>query len=241
MTINTLTSMAYLARAARLASLLLCCSTAAVGSGFEFLNDDDAVSLDGGDQNTESPLDNDVEQYELRVARSTGVGIGFGEIVPQEDVSLQGIHILDDHRALGFSIGEGRFKATGLSNAQESYSNKVRDIVADGSFYWWPSRTFPFVMSAGMSLTASDGTITMSSGSAGHYKVYAAAIGAGLGMQTIFENGIWLHWQLLSGRYGHCLAGSYSQMSDGEIESVRLERNKFKMVGVANIILGYAW
>ncbi len=183
---------------------------------------------------------NEPKQEDLRMARLNGIGIGLGEIVPQEVISVHAFHILGEKTGLGISLGGGNFRVMELQGEDNSFVNKVHTVILDSSYYYWPSQSFPFVLSSGLGLKSTTGKTTTFDGEVGTYKLYSVGLGVGLGIHTIFENGIWINWQILSMRYGHLLKSSYSSMDPEQKNIIRTNGNKLQVSGVANIVVGYA-
>lgn len=187
----------------------------------------------------EPPSDSD--QSILPAPKVNGIGFGVGEVVPQEKFSIHGFHQLDDLAQLGLSIGIADYKTTELESEENTFVHKARVIVLDSAYYYRPKPTFPFVVSGGISLTSTDGkTVATRESVNGSYKLYCSAIGAGLGMTHEFDKGVWIHWQILSLRYGHVLKTAFSGLDDQQKNLVLESANKLKISGMFNIVVGYA-
>ena len=187
----------------------------------------------------EQPSDSD--QNDLPAPKVNGIGFGGGEVVPQEKFSLHGFHRLDELSQLGISIGVADYKTTELESEENAFVHKARVVVLDWAYYYRPKPTFPFVVSGGLSLTTTDGKTAETRASRfGRYKLYGGAVGAGLGMIHGWDNGVWIHWQILSLRYGRALKSSFSGLDDAQKNLMQENANKLKISGVINIVFGYA-
>jgi hypothetical protein len=202
---------------------------------------DPAPPEDGEVESEFLELPSDPDENELPAQKVNGIGFGVGEVVPQEKFSIHGFHRLDERAQLGISIGIADYKTTELESEENVFVHKARVVVLDSAYYYRPKPTFPFVVSGGIGLTATAGhTVATRESVNGSYKLYGGAIGAGLGMIHGFDKGLWIHWQILSLRYGHILKTAFSGLDNQQKNLVMENANKLKISGIFNIVLGYA-
>jgi hypothetical protein len=210
---------------------------------FSAPNEDTSLEDTDADSSKAEPLDSetDMTQYELRQSRPWGLGLGIGETVPGAYVTMSALKIFDIQSGFSCTTGGGYRQTTEQLEGDYAFKNKVKRYLVDGSYLWWPSKNFPFVLSGGVSAGLSDGQVSNSIESSSTYKAYSAGVGGGIEMLTYYENGVWVRWTLISGRYFRLLKASYSKMSDSQIKIVRDDQNGFKVVGVGNLTIGYSW
>jgi hypothetical protein len=185
--------------------------------------------------------DLEMEQDELRGNHPYAMGIGLGETVPGAVLSLVTSRNIDDRQAMQLTLGVGSRRSSDQADGESSFTNKTQTSLVDGRYLWWPSSGFPFVIDAGLSLARVQGKISDGSGAMGTYLAYTIGLGGDLGFETVFENGIWLRWVILSGRYGRLIKARYSDMTGERMSSVRNDLNELKIVGVANLTVGWSW
>lgn len=185
--------------------------------------------------------DLEFEQPELRTNRPFSVGLGLGEVVPGVVTSLVTSHVLDEQQAMELIIGAGNRRSSNQAEGGTSSSNKTLTLLVDGRYLWWLSREFPIEVDAGLSLSRVLGSVSDGEGSSGSYHLYSVGLGAGLGFESVSENGVWFRWTILSGRYVKLFNGHYSGMTSDRMSSVIHDLSGLKLVGVTNLTLGYSW
>jgi hypothetical protein len=192
-----------------------------------------------GDLDSGGADDND--QTDIRVTRKNALGIRFGEATPHSASGFIWQKTRGEQTALSLAIARGDFRTAEQNEGEPWFENRAKTIAASGRYLWWPNPYFPFAFSAVLSLERSSGTLTSKTGSMGDYQAETAYLGSGLVMSHIFSSGLWVEWTLISFYYGQNLRGTYTSISGTQMERIRSNLEGLKILGFANLALGYAW
>lgn len=198
--------------------------------------DDASVS---GDSELSTGIE--AEQPEIRVTRARALGIRLGEALPHTSLGVTYQHVINDIATVSGIISRGEFRTAEQSEGEAWVENKAKTWLVAARYLWWPNPNFPFAMSAALSVESAWGSLSSRTGAHGDYRTETAYVSTGLVMSHIFQSGLWLEWTLISINYGQVLKGHYRNATAHQMETVRKNLNGFKVLGFANLAVGYAW
>ena len=183
----------------------------------------------------------DVKYIKYKMSRRNALGVSVGESKPGVLAGLETLRMISPTLACESSFGQGIRRSTEQRDGEFSFQNTVRTTSISGGMAWWPSANFPFTVEATGGAGFVKGQVKGAQGSTGQYTFVLGDAGSSLALQSFFESGLWIKWVLLSGHYVRILEGNYSGMSGTQMSIVRDSISGFKIVGVANLTVGYSW
>ena len=199
---------------------------------------EDEASVSG---DSTSVADIEAEQPEIRVTRVHSLGLRLGEALPHSSTGFIYQYTFNEREAFSGSLARGEYRAAEQNEGEAWLENRAKTWLLTARYLWWPNSYFPFAFSAAASLETATGTLTSRSGSRGDYRTEAAYVSSGLVMSHIFRSGLWLEWTLISINYGKTFMGKYQSVTGQQMQKVRKNLDGLKVLGFANITLGYAW
>lgn len=218
-------------------------SDANAAADFETFDDSD-VTGESSDQNTDelsAMPEIDAEQHDLRLERRNASGMSLGEVMPLVSLALEYQRHLTESRSVFISAGTGSLTSTSQDAAGNTISNKLNTKAIEFGHMWWTSKSFPIASSAFVTAVSGEGVTLGSGAPRGRYNVSAIGAGGDFKMETLFENGFWLKWSLMSLRYLRPISEAHSSVDSKNLTSIRSRFLGFKIVGITNITVGYAW
>lgn len=181
------------------------------------------------------------ELANAKLSRRHALGLSLGESKPGLVVGFESLQILTPTVACESSIGLGTRRTTLQKDGEYAFQTTVKTTMVSGGMAWWPSTGFPFALSARAGAGIVKGDVKAAQGSSGRYSLTLGELGSSLSLQSFFENGTWIKWVLLSGHYVRVVDGDYSGMSGTQMSVVRDNISGFKIIGIANLTVGYSW
>lgn len=199
---------------------------------------DEESSMSG---DMDSLEESEEDQPEIRVTRRSAVGLRLGEVTPHASSGLVWQRALNNQSSINVALSKGDFRTAEQNEGEAWFENRAKSLSATGRYLWWPSPSFPFALSAGLSIESASGTVTSKTGARGEYRAETAYASSSLVMSHIFSSGLWIEWTLISFNYGKNFKGTYQSMSASQMVRIRNNLNGLKILGFANLTLGYAW
>lgn len=199
---------------------------------------DEESSMAGDLESSDEPEE---EQPEIRVTRKSAVGLRLGEVTPHASSGLVWQRTLNNQSSITAAISKGDFRTAEQNEGEAWFENRAKSLSASGRYLWWPSPSFPFALSGGLSIESASGTVTSKTGTRGEYRTETAYVSSSLVMSHIFLSGLWVEWTLISFNYGKNFKGTYESTTASQMVRIRNNLNGLKILGFANLTLGYAW
>jgi hypothetical protein len=178
---------------------------------------------------------------ETRTAMKMTFGLAVGEFIPGASYGASGLLIQNDVQAIRISAANGKRSYSSQSSSGRPLVRKIQISQIDGGIERWPAAHFPFsfVLAGGVSRVA--GEIKDYDGIKRSFNLGLISVGGEIVLESVFENGVWVRWTLLSGRRYFAVTRGLSNL-DAESQSVVADDvTGMKITGFANITLGYAW
>lgn len=210
---------------------------------FETFDESD-VSGESSEQNVDelsSMPEIEAEQHDLRLERRRALGVSLGEVMPAVSFAMEYQRHISEHRSVFITLGTGSLTSSSQNEGDDATSNKLNTSAIECGHMWWTSKSFPVASSAFMTAASGDGIAIGTDAPKGRYHVLAVGAGADFKMETLFENGFWLKWSLISLRYLKPVSESHSNIASKNISSMRSRFFGLKLVGITNLAVGYAW
>lgn len=183
----------------------------------------------------------EAEQHDLRLERRNASGISLGEVMPLVSLAIEYQRHLTDSRSIFVTAGTGSLTSTAQYAGEAATSNKMNARVIEVGHMWWTSKSFPIALSAFVTGLSGDAVAIGTDASRGRYNVTALGAGGDFKMETLFENGFWLKWSLISLRYLKPVSESHKNVALKNLSSMRTRFYGLKLVGITNLTVGYAW
>lgn len=224
-------------------TLILHESDASAAADFESFDESD-VTGESSDQNADelnAMPEIDAEQHDLRLERRNASAMSLGEVMPLVSLALEYQRHLTESRSVFITAGTGSLTSTSQDAGGNAISNKLNTRAIEFGHMWWTSKSFPIALSAFVTAVSGEGVTLGSDAPRGRYNVSALGAGGDFKMETLFENGFWLKWSLISLRYLRPLSETHSSVESKNLTSIRSRFLGFKIVGITNITVGYAW
>ena len=218
-------------------------SDASAAADFETFDESDVTgesSNQSADELSAMP-EIEAEQHDLRLERRNAIGMSLGEVMPLVSLAVEYQRHLTDNRSLFITVGTGSLTSTSQDSGGDAISNKLNTRAIDLGHMWWTSKSFPIASSAFVTAVSGEGVTLGADVPRGRYNVSALGAGGDFKMETLFENGFWLKWSLISLRYLRPLTETHSGIESKNLTSIRSRFLGFKIVGITNITVGYAW
>ena len=210
-----------------------------------FDNQDEAGSVDGFEdasitEAVEMP-EIEAEQDDLRQDRKNGLGFSVGEVFPYTTIALEYHRNLSATTAVFFVFGRGALNSNLQAEGEDLALNKVTTSAYEVGYIKWVSQAFPLALSGFVNIVRADGSLVSTEASRGRHRIDSIGLGSDIRVQTLFENGFWLKWSLLSLRYLRPIAESHSNFPTAQLSTSRGRFAGLKILGVTNVTIGYAW
>lgn len=231
-----------LARTMAIVGIFLMSSLSFAENDFENFDEEGAVDdfneTDGADD--EMP-DIEAEQDDIRMEKTNGIGVSIGEMLPYTTLLFEYYRNIDPATAIFFAVGRGALNSSLQEEGEDLALNKISTFASEIGYAKWFSQSFPVAATGLASFIRSDGSITGQGIKTGQHRMDSLGLGGDLRLHTFFENGFWLKWSLISFRYLRVISETHSNYSSSQLTSSRQRFSKFKILGVTNITIGYAW
>lgn len=210
---------------------------------FETFDESDVTgesSEQNGDELNAMP-EIEAEQHDLRLERKNASGVSLGEVMPLVSLAVEYQRHLTESRSVFITAGTGSVTSTSQHAGENATSNKLNTRALDLGHMWWTSKSFPIATSAFLTVLSGDVVAIGTDVPRGRYSVSAFGAGGDFKMETLFENGFWLKWSLISLRYLQPIRESHTNMASKNLSSMRSRFFGLKLVGITNLTVGYAW
>lgn len=209
---------------------------------FENFDEEDAtVDFNATDGADEGMPDIEAEQDDIRTEKTNGIGVSIGEMLPYTTILFEYYRNIDPATAVFFAVGRGALNSSLQEEGEDLALNKISTFASEIGYAKWFSQSFPVAATGLVSFIRSDGSITGQDIKKGKHRLDSLGLGGDLRLHTFFENGFWLKWSLISFRYLRVISETHSNYSSSQLTSSRQRFSNFKILGVTNITIGYAW
>jgi hypothetical protein len=187
------------------------------------------------------PLNLENESGEIRETRRWAAAVSLGESFPGVSVGILALKTINEGSALRLALARGQRRFTGQSAAGRSLSRNSVASYLDAGYEMWPAQHFPFVFSVGSSLGDIQGSAIAAGAESEQFRLRALGLSAEIVFENFFENGVWIRWVLLSGRYAKVISGRYGDLDGDAMSQVRNDHDGLQITGFANVSAGFSW